>query len=98
LFSLELHEEKLRLIQALVWISVALFTGVMSAVLGTLAIVLLFRDSARIAALAALALLYGGAAVALVVGFRRFLARQPRPLAATLEELAADRSCLNRED
>ena len=33
-------------------------------------------------------------ATATVIGFRRFLARQPRPFGASLEELQADRECI----
>jgi uncharacterized membrane protein YqjE len=35
-----------------------------------------------------------GALVAIIVTFRRYLARQPRPFSATLEEIAEDRACI----
>jgi hypothetical protein len=38
-------------------------------------------------------LFYTGALVA-IIAFRRFLARQPHPFAATLHEIGEDRACI----
>ena len=92
LFSLELHEEKLRLVQTFIWISAAVFTALMTVTFASLTLVYLFWESARLAVLGGLTLLYGAALVAIVTGFRRYLARQPRPFAATLQEIAEDRA------
>jgi uncharacterized membrane protein YqjE len=97
LVSIELQEEKFRLIQMFFWISAALFTGMLAILFISLTVVYLFWENARLAALGGLALLYTGAFVAIVILFRRFLARQPRPFAATLEELGKDRSCIRNE-
>jgi uncharacterized membrane protein YqjE len=94
LFSLELEEERARLIRTMVWISIALFLGMMTAVLLSLTVVYLFWDSARIYVLVGLTLLYGGGLIAAVVSVRRSLARQPRPFAATLAELEEDQACI----
>jgi uncharacterized membrane protein YqjE len=94
LLSVELHEEKFRLIQIFIWISAAIFTGLMAITFASLTIVYLFWESARLAALGGLTLLYAGSFAAIVVAFRRYLARQPRPFAATLAEIAEDRSCI----
>ena len=94
LFSLELQEEKFRLIQIFFWISAALFTGMMTVMFASLTLVYLFWDSARLAVLGGLTLLYGGSLVAIVITLRRFLARQPKPFAATLEEIGEDRACI----
>lgn len=94
LFSLELEEERTRLIQTMVWISIALFLGMMAAVLLSLTIVYLFWDSARIFVLIGLTLLYSGGLAVAVVSVRRSFARQPRPFAATLSELQEDKSCI----
>jgi uncharacterized membrane protein YqjE len=94
LVSVELQEEKFRLIQIFIWISAAVFTGVMAITFASITLVYLLWDSARIAALVGLTLLYGGAAVAIAISFRRYLARQPRPFAATLDEIKVDRSCI----
>ena len=97
LFSVELHEEKFRLIQIFIWISAAVFTGMMAVAFASLTLVYLLWESARLAALGGLTLLYGGALVMIVVAFRRYLARLPKPFAATIEELKEDRACIRKE-
>jgi uncharacterized membrane protein YqjE len=94
LISLELQEEKFRLIQTFFWISAVFFAGVMAITFVSLTLVYLFWESARLAVLIALSAVYTGALVALIVAFRRYLARQPRLLAATLHELEEDRTCI----
>lgn len=94
LFSVEVHEEKFRLIQIFIWISAAVFTGMMVATFASLTLVYVFWDSARLSVLAALTLFYGSAFAAIAVAFRRYLARQPKPFAATLSEIKEDRSCI----
>jgi uncharacterized membrane protein YqjE len=94
LLALELQEEKLRLIQTFVWICAAVFTGMMVAAFASLTLVYLFWESARLAVLAGLTAFYAAALVAIVVAFRRFIARQPRPFAATRQEIAEDRACI----
>lgn len=94
LFSVELQEEKFRLIRTFVWISAAIFTGMMAVTFASLTLVYFFWDSARLGVLGGLTLLYTGIAVAIVIALRRFLARQPRPFAATLQEIEQDRACI----
>lgn len=94
LFAVELQEEKFRLIQVFIWISAAVFTGMMAITFASLTLVYWFWESARLAVLGGLTLLYAGALVAIIVTFRRYLARQPRPFSATLEEIAEDRACI----
>jgi uncharacterized membrane protein YqjE len=94
LVSVELHEEKFRLIQIFIWISAAVFTGMMVVTFASLTLVYLFWESARLAVLGGLTLLYGGALAIIIVAFRRYLARQPKPFAATLQEIAEDRACI----
>lgn len=98
LVSLELQEEKLRLVQTFLGISVAVFAVAMTLTFASLTLVFLFWESARLAVLGGLTLLYLGAAVAAVVSLRRYLARQPQPFAATIEELKADRACIPKEN
>ena len=97
LLALELHEEKYRLIQIFFWISGAVFSAVMAITFVSLTLVYVFWESARLAVLGGLAFFYVGAFVTIVVVFRRFLARQPRPFAATLEELQEDSACIRKE-
>ena len=94
LLSVELHEEKFRLIQIFIWISAAVFTGMMAITFASLTIVYLFWETARLAALGGLTVLYAVIWAVIVVAFRRYLARQPKPFAATLGEIAEDRACI----
>jgi uncharacterized membrane protein YqjE len=94
LFSLELQEEKFRLIKTFLWISAVAFSGMMAIMFASLTLVYLFWESARLAVLAGLTIFYGITLGALVIAFRRFLARQPRPFAATTSELGEDRACM----
>ena len=94
LFALELHEEKLRLIQTFIWITAAIFAAVLVVTFASLTVVYAFWETARLAALGSLTLIYAAALVGIVVSFRRFLSRQPTPFAATLSEIAADRACI----
>jgi uncharacterized membrane protein YqjE len=97
LFSVELQEEKFRLIQTFIWVCAAVFTGMMALVFASLTLVYLFWESARLAALGGLTLLYACAWVAILILCRRFLARQPSPFSATRRELGMDRSCIRNE-
>jgi uncharacterized membrane protein YqjE len=94
LFAVELHEEKFRLVQTFVWISAAVFTGMMTVMFASLTLVYLFWESARLAVLGGLTCLYAGGLVAIIIALRRFLGRQPTPFAATLEEIGEDRACI----
>jgi uncharacterized membrane protein YqjE len=60
--------------------------------------VYLFWESARLAVLGGLTVLYAGALVAIIVAFRRYLARQPKPFAASLHEIGEDRACIRNEN
>jgi uncharacterized membrane protein YqjE len=94
LVSIELQEEKLRLIRMFVWVSAIVFLGMMAVVFGSLTLVYLFWESARLAVLGGLTVFYAGALVVMIVAFRRHLARQPDPFSATRQELGEDRACI----
>ena len=94
LFSVELQEEKFRLVQIFIWISAAVFAGVMAFAFVSLTLVYFFWESARLPVLGGLALFYTAALLGIVLAFRRFLARQPQPFSATLSELSEDRACI----
>lgn len=94
LLALEVHEEKLRLIQIFLWISAAVFTGMMAITFASLTLVYLFWASARLAVLGGLAVFYSAVLLALLIAFRRYLARQPLPFAGTLREIREDRACI----
>lgn len=97
LFAVELHEEKLRLVQIFFWISAMFFTGVMAVTFVSLTLVYLFWDTARLAVLGGLTIFYVGALGIIITAFRRYLARQPRPFDATLQELREDRDAIRSE-
>ncbi len=94
LISLELREEKLRLIQIFLWISGIVFSAVMAVSFASLMLVYCFWESARMEVLGGLALLYAGSCALISLAFRRYLARQPALFEATLEELNEDRACI----
>ena len=94
LLSVELKEEKFRLIQTFIWISAAVFTGMMAIAFASLTLVYFFWASARLAVLGGLTVFYAGALVAIIIAFRRFIARQPSPLLATRQEIGEDRACI----
>jgi uncharacterized membrane protein YqjE len=98
LVSVELQEEKYRVVQTCLWIGAVLFAGALALIFASLTLVYLFWETARLAVLTGLTLFYVAAAVMVVIAFRRFLARQPRPFAATIEELAADRACIPKKN
>ena len=94
LVSIELREERLRLVQTFFWSSAVFLTGGMAATFVSLTLVYVFWESARVAVLGGLAVTYTGLFVALIIWFRRHLARQTSFLAATLVELENDRTCI----
>jgi len=98
LLAIELEEEKYRLIQILFWISAAVFSAAMGIIFGSLVLVYLFWESARLAVLAGLGVFYLAIFIATAIGFRRFLKRQPRPFAGTIDELEEDRACIRDEN
>jgi uncharacterized membrane protein YqjE len=94
LFSLELREEKLRLIQILIWTSAAVFAGMMAMTFASLVVVYLFWAEARLTVLGGLTVFYLAALLACTIGLRRCLTRQPQPFASTLQEIREDRACI----
>lgn len=93
LLSIELQEEKYRLIQVFIWISLMVFLAILATVFASFVLVAIFWDTARVTVICALAGAYILGLIVALVGFRRFLARQPKPFAATLSELRKDREC-----
>ena len=97
LVSVELQEEKLRLIKVFIWISAAIFSSVLALMFASITIVYLFWESARLAALIGLTTLYAAATVVIIVAFKAYIARQPKPFAATIAEIKNDRACIQTE-
>jgi uncharacterized membrane protein YqjE len=97
LLAVELQEEKHRLIQIFLWISAIVFLALLALMFVSFSLVILFWDTARVAVVCVLAGLYTAACVGAIIGFQRFLKRQPKPFAATLGELREDRECIRAE-
>ena len=97
LVSIELAEEKYRLVRLIIWISAAVFAGGMTLSFATLTIVYLLWDTARLAALGGFTLLYGGVLVWVIVMLRRQFTHQPKPFEATIESLTEDRECIRSQ-
>jgi len=98
LVSIEVQEEKLRLIRTFIWISAVVFLAMMTVTFASLTVVYLFWATARLAVLGGLTALYAGALALSIVAFRRYLGRQPSPFAATLHEIGEDRACIRNEN
>jgi len=98
LFTVELHEEKVRLLQLLFWIGAIGFSAVMALTFLTVTVVYLFWDNARLPVLVGFAIFYVLTFVAVGLAFRRYLKRQPLPFDATLQELREDRACMRNEN
>ncbi|MBI2510674.1 MAG: phage holin family protein [Opitutae bacterium] len=94
LFSLELQEEKYRLIQILLYTAGAVLAGAMALTFASLTLAFVFWEAARFAVLGGLAAFYALALLVLVVSFRHFLKKMPRPFDATIAELKEDRACI----
>jgi len=67
-------------------------------VFASMAIVVIWWDTARVAVVCSLAGLYLAALVGAIMGFRHHLKREPKPFSATLNELRADRECIRAEN
>ena len=94
LAATELEEQGLRLVEILIWLTIALFFLGVAVVFAAVLVVLLFWDSNRLLAaglLAAVFLAIGGGAALLA---RLRLRERPKLLAATLAELERDRDML----
>ena len=94
LLSNELEEQKLRLVQGLVMAVAGLFVLGVGLVLFAGFVLLLFWESYRLPALAALTLGFLGAGAWLLASARRRLRSEGGPFGATLAELRADRAAI----
>lgn len=96
LISVELQEEKYRVIRLLIWIGAAMFAGGMTLTFATLTVVYLFWETARLAVLAGFTVFYGSALAWVIIALRGAVA-QPKPFQATINTLSEDRECIRRQ-
>ncbi|HVW20029.1 MAG TPA: phage holin family protein [Opitutaceae bacterium] len=94
LLSVEVQEEKFRLIQSFLWLGALFFTGMLALLFLSLTIVYCCQGTARLVALIVITLAYVLSAAGLALGARRYFAREPRAFDATLQELDRDRECI----
>ena len=96
LFTVELHEEKCRFIQAVLLTAAAIALGAMALTLLTITIIVLCWENARVPALCVLSGLYVAATVAVGWLLKKKLVRAPE-FSSTLAELEKDRTCFLTE-
>ena len=90
LLSVELQEEKIRLVRLLLWTGAALFAAFLAITVITIAVVMLVPDDRRHIAIIAFGLLYALVAVVMAVKLRGEVRNAPPPLADTMSELKKD--------
>lgn len=98
LFSLELQSERLRLVDLLLKLAVALAFATVGLLLGTFTLALFVWQVARYAGLVAMTVLLLAAGGFLVWRIRRELQQAPPPFAKTIAEFKKDRECLPKND
>ena len=94
LFSVEIQEQKARLIRTLTLLAVTVFLGCMALAMVTTAVVVLVGDKARGPVLIVLSVLYTAAEVVSFFVLRKELRSGTAPLKETLSELKKDRDWL----
>jgi uncharacterized membrane protein YqjE len=100
LLSVELQEEKIRLVRLLLWTGAALFAAFLAITVFTMGIVMLFEDDKqRKIAIIGFGLVYALGAVVIAMKLRGEVRNAPPPLADTLAELRKDlQSLRSRND
>ena len=94
LFALELQSEKLRLMDALLWLSVAVALGAVGLILGTVTLAIYLWETTRYTGLVVLTGIFVGVAAVIVWRLREGIRKGPMPLAGTIAEFKKDRACL----
>lgn len=91
LLAAEFEDERLRILQLVLWLGVALFFMAMAVIMLTVFVLILFWDSHRVLAAFLLAAAYFAVAVVAAVRVRNQARVKSRLFAASLAELAKDR-------
>lgn len=97
LFSVELQEEKLRVLDLLLWLSVAMALGIAGLILGIGALGLFLWETWGYAGLVAVIVAALGGAAGMLWGLRRRILRGTAPFAETIGEFKKDFECLDSE-
>jgi uncharacterized membrane protein YqjE len=96
LLSLEFKEEKDQILEMGLWLTLALFFGIMTVLVLTATVILLFPEEYRVYAAGAFCVVYLAGTIWAILGLRRRLQNRALPFAATVEELKKDREWLVR--
>ena len=96
LFTVEMQEEKVRLIDLLLRVAAVVVLGFMTLIGATALIVVWLWDTSPVAVLLVVTLGYGLTAAAIGCSIRQKLQHGPRPFAGTLAEFQRDRECLGK--
>lgn len=94
LFVTEIEEEKVRLLELLLWAAAALFFLGIGVLLLMILLIVMFWDTHRIAVIGTLAAVFLAGGAALAAGARNRMQSRSRLFSATLDELARDRDQL----
>jgi len=95
LFLLELEEEKIHIVELLLWALIAGVMGLMFLALATLFIILLFPEEMRMYAVAGFCALYLAGAILALLNLKGLLRKRPPPFSATINEIKKDRECFD---
>jgi len=97
LFAVELRQEKCRLVEAIIWVAAVVVFGIMTLTLLTLAVIILFWEQERVAALLVLSGLY---LLGTFVALRKLRAKLAvsSAFSGTVGEIKKDRECLRSEN
>ena len=99
LLSVELQEEKIRLVRLLLWTGAALFAAFLAITVITIGIVMILPDDKRNVAIIGFGVVYAVAAVGIAMKLRGEVRNAPPPLQDTLSELRKDlQSLRSRND
>jgi uncharacterized membrane protein YqjE len=98
LLTVELEEEKLRMLGLLLWVAGAILAATLAILLVSLTVVFLFPETARVYVLAAFSLVYLTAAWWAFTTLRNRIKNGPPPFQETLAQLRKDRSWLEEEE
>jgi uncharacterized membrane protein YqjE len=91
LASIELQQEKRRLVSMFIWLGALAVSGILALVLISITIVYAFGENARLIGLIVVSVLYLVIAGGLAFGLMRKIKKDPPPLAGTIEELKKDK-------
>ena len=94
LASLELQEEKYRLIDLMLRAALLVVLGILTLVSATALVVVIFWERSPVAALAIITVLYALATLMVARSLRATIITSPPPLSDTIAELKKDRECL----